>query len=313
MPAPILYADPCFLQHETGDHPESPERLRFLYEFLQTRPVLPRFRLGEFRPASHGQLERVHPPGHIRHVQELALRGGGRLDADTVVSRGSYAAACHAAGAAIAAVDAVLTDDARRALCLIRPPGHHALADRGMGFCLFNNVALAARHALDEHRLQRVLIVDWDVHHGNGTQEIFYETDAVYFFSSHRFPFYPGTGDADETGSGDGVGATFNLPLAFGVSRSEFLTRFQTTLEFAAAKCRPELVLVSAGFDAHQADPIGSLGLETEDFERLTKLAVEIAEAYCGGRLVSLLEGGYNIRALADSVECHMTALAAGA
>jgi acetoin utilization deacetylase AcuC-like enzyme len=179
-----------------------------------------------------------------------------------------------------------------------------------MGFCLFNNVAVAARHALVKHKLNRVLVVDWDVHHGNGTQDIFYDSADAWFFSVHRSPFYPGTGAADETGRGPGLGTKFNLPLKFGTTRKAFREQFQTTLEQAANKCRPELVLISAGFDAHAADPIGSLGLETEDFEPLTKLVVQVAEQYCQGKIVSLLEGGYNVEKLAECVECHMDALA---
>jgi len=178
-----------------------------------------------------------------------------------------------------------------------------------MGFCLFNNVAVAAAHAMAEHEISRVLIIDWDVHHGNGTQAIFYDSARVVFFSVHRHPFYPGTGADNEIGTGDGLGTTFNLPLRFGISRREYIERFESMLHDAAARCRPELVLVSAGFDAHAADPIGSLGLETEDFETLSRDVLAVADQYCRGRLVSLLEGGYNLTALAESVECHVRTL----
>jgi acetoin utilization deacetylase AcuC-like enzyme len=181
-----------------------------------------------------------------------------------------------------------------------------------MGFCLFNNVALAAAHAVQKHELGRVLVVDFDVHHGNGTQDIFYESPAVYFFSIHRYPFYPGTGAAHETGTGAGLGTKFNVPVPFGTARKTYLEQFQTTLEQAATRARPELILISAGFDAHRADPVGSLGLETEDFEPLTRLVVEAADQFCQGRIVSVLEGGYNVHALAESVECHMRALLPG-
>lgn len=308
--APRLYADPVFLEHQTGDHPESPERLRHLYTWLAPRPVHKRYVAGECPPADRAQLERVHDPAYIDHLRDYAARGGGRIEADTVVSRRSFEAASKAAGSAVAAVDAVLAGEASRGVCLVRPPGHHALVNAPMGFCLFNNVAIAARHALVKHRLQRILIVDWDVHHGNGTQDIFYDSGDAWFFSVHRSPFYPGTGAADETGRGKGLGTKFNLPLKFGTTRKSFREQFQTTLEQAATKCRPELVLISAGFDAHAADPIGSLGLETEDFEPLTKLVVQIADQYCQGKIVSLLEGGYNIEKLAECVECHLEALA---
>jgi acetoin utilization deacetylase AcuC-like enzyme len=175
-----------------------------------------------------------------------------------------------------------------------------------MGFCLFNNIAVAAAHARVAHGLERVLIVDWDVHHGNGTQDIFYEDGAVHFLSLHRYPFYPGTGAADETGSGRGLGTTLNFPLAFGISRREYISAFATALEEAAGRCRPELILLSAGFDAHAADPVGSLGLESEDFGELTQLIVAAARQYCGGKLVSLLEGGYNVEKLGESVSIHL-------
>jgi acetoin utilization deacetylase AcuC-like enzyme len=308
--APRLYADPVFLEHQTGDHPESPERLRHLYGWLKERPVFQRYRAAEFAAADRAQLERAHDPAYIDQIQQYAERGGGRIETDTVMSRRSFEVAAKAAGAAVAAVDSVVTGEAPRAICLIRPPGHHALVGAPMGFCLFNNVAVAARQALVKHKLERLLIVDWDVHHGNGTQDIFYDAPDAWFFSVHRSPFYPGTGAANETGRGPGLGTKFNLPLRFGVSRREFRERFQTMLEQAAAKCRPELILLSAGFDAHAADPVGSLGLETEDFEPLTHQVAQVADQYCHGRIVSVLEGGYNVKKLAECVECHMQALA---
>jgi acetoin utilization deacetylase AcuC-like enzyme len=251
----------------------------------------------------------VHERAYIESIQRFCTAGGGRIEADTVISARSYEVACLAAGTALAAVDAVLTGLAPRAFCLTRPPGHHALPARAMGFCLFNNVALAAAHAVQNHHRERVLVVDFDVHHGNGTQDMFYDSPSVYFLSIHRYPFYPGTGAAHETGTREGLGTKFNVPVRFGTARKTYLEQFQTTLEKATTRCQPELILISAGFDAHQADPVGSLGLETEDFEPLTRLVVEAADQYCGGRVVSVLEGGYNVHALAESVECHMKAL----
>ena len=179
-----------------------------------------------------------------------------------------------------------------------------------MGFCLLNNVAVAAAHARAEHRLDRILIVDFDVHHGNGTQDVFYRDGQVYFFSSHRFPFYPGTGDEDETGAGPGLGAIFNLPVEFGTPRADFLKAFESVLSDAASRCRPQLVLLSAGFDAHREDPIGSLGLENDDFGKLSRLVCDVADAHSQGRLVSLLEGGYNVDRLAECVDLHAGELA---
>jgi acetoin utilization deacetylase AcuC-like enzyme len=305
----ILYSDPCFLQHETGRHPESPERLRRVYAHLAATHLDRRFDKGTVRPATLEQLSRVHDPRYIWQVEQCASGGGGRVEADTVMSRDSYDAAVRAAGAAVAAVDEVVSGAHRRALCLVRPPGHHALYDAPMGFCLFNNVAVAARHAVEGLQLSRVLIVDWDVHHGNGTQDAFYSDGRVHFFSVHRFPFYPGTGDTDETGTGRGLGAISNLPLPFGIPRREFRERFHTALAQAVRRAEPELILISAGFDAHRADPIGSLGLETEDFADLTQMVCACSEQYCGGKIVSLLEGGYDLQALAESVQAHVEVL----
>jgi acetoin utilization deacetylase AcuC-like enzyme len=308
----LLFSDRLFLEHVTGGHPECPERLTSILGTIEWEGAWQRqYQRGAIRKAEQAELKRVHTPDYIRSVEDFARNGGGHLDADTIVSPRSYDVAIHAAGAACAAVDGVLGGGHRRAVCLIRPPGHHSLPDRAMGFCLFNNVAVAARHAQAKHGLKRVLIVDWDVHHGNGTQDIFYEDPDVFFFSAHRYPFYPGTGSADETGSGKGLGTTFNLPLQFGITRAAYCQQFEAMLREAATNCRPELVLISAGFDAHSDDPIGSLGLESEDFARLTDMVSAVASDYCGGKIVSLLEGGYNLRALAESVAFHMQALVA--
>lgn len=305
----ILYSDPRFQEHLTGRHPESPQRLVAVLDRLNKQQLVGRCTKGEFNFATAEQLQRVHTAPHVQRVEKFVADGGGRIEQDTVCSPKSYDAARLAAGAAVAAVDAVMKGTDKTALCLVRPPGHHALPNAPMGFCLFNNVAVAARHAIAAHQLKRVLIVDWDVHHGNGTQDTFYKDEQVYFFSSHRFPFYPGSGDTDETGAGPGVGTKFNLPLPYGIARKEFLTRFENKLTDAAKKCQPELVLLSAGFDAHHEDPVGSLSLESEDFAQLTDLVRQVAKTYCGGKLVSLLEGGYNTARLAESVEIHLEGL----
>jgi len=307
----LLYTDPLFLQHETGAHPEQPDRLRAITARLQKTGLIELCTLGIYQPLTEAEVTSLHTPDVVERVKRVVQRGGGRIDADTVVSPASFTVGLAASGACCSGVDAVLRGEDRNALCLVRPPGHHATPTRSMGFCLFNNVALAAHRASKGHGLNRVLIVDWDVHHGNGTQDIFYEDPTVMFFSVHRYGhgFYPGTGASDETGTGPGLGWTLNTPLVYGISRQQYRDAFRSTLEKAAERAKPELVLLSAGFDAHARDPIGSLGLEVEDFAWLTQQVKEVARTHAGGRLVSCLEGGYNLEGLAQSVEVHLSEL----
>jgi len=305
----LLYNDSCFLKHETGAHPERADRLRSIAERLAHSGLDRKCQRPAWGPASRQQLARIHWPRYIDEVWALAKSGGGELDADTVVSPASYEVALQAAGAVCDAVRRVVRGEDTTALCLVRPPGHHALAGRAMGFCLFNNVAVAARMATEELGLDRVLIVDWDVHHGNGTQAAFWEDPRVGFLSIHRWPFYPGTGLEDETGGGPGLGYTVNLPVPYGTPRADYLARFTLALERFADRLKPRLVLVSAGFDAHRLDPVGDLGLDTEDFATLTSRVLDVAEAHAAGRLVSVLEGGYHLEATAQSVEAHLAEL----
>ncbi len=306
---PLLFTDRRFLDHQTGCHPEAPARLQAVHEMLAASEAASRFASGDIRPATDEELSRVHTREHVAEIDRFAAAGGGKIEVDTVLCPASAEVARLAAGTACAAVDAVLTSEHTRAMVLARPPGHHALPDAPMGFCLFNNIAVAAAHARAAHGLDRVLIVDWDVHHGNGTQDAFYDDGQVTFFSSHRYPFYPGTGSTHETGTGKGLGTTFNLTLPFGISRKDFKSRFAAKLADAAEHSRPQLVLISAGFDAHVADPVGSLSLESEDFADLTRFVLDVANTHCGGKVVSLLEGGYNPAMLAESVEVHLESL----
>jgi acetoin utilization deacetylase AcuC-like enzyme len=305
----LLYYDPIFLEHDTGRHPENAGRLRAVIKHLDESGLSSRCERVAWEPISIERLCRVHSAQHVDAVKALAKQGGGQIEADTVMSPKSYDVALMAAGAVCDAVTRVVRGDQRRALCLVRPPGHHALAGNPMGFCLFNNVATGARLAIDEFELQRVLIVDWDVHHGNGTQAIFWEDPQVGFFSAHRYPFYPGTGAADETGAGAGLGTTSNLPIRFGISREDYIAGVRAQLETFADRIKPQLVIVSAGFDSHRVDPIGSLGLESEDFVPLTQLVLEIAKTHAEGRVVSVLEGGYNPAALTECVAVHLEKL----
>jgi acetoin utilization deacetylase AcuC-like enzyme len=307
----LLYYDPIFMEHLTVEHPERPARVLSVVRRLNFTGLDSACSRRSWEPASADRLRYVHSADHVESVRGMAEAGGGYLDADTVVSRRSYEVARMAAGAVCDAVNRVIAGECRTAFCLVRPPGHHATADLAMGFCLFNNIAIGARTAIREHGLERVLIVDFDVHHGNGTQAIFWEDPQVGFFSMHRSSFYPGTGHAEETGAGPGVGTTLNVPVAFGTPADAQLDLFSQSLQRFAAQIRPQLVMISAGFDAHRDDPIGSLGLVSEDFRKLTRIILGIADQYSGGRVVSVLEGGYHAEALADCVEAHLEELLA--
>lgn len=306
----LLYSSPVFLEHDTGSHPETAERLRAIERRLQADGLLDRVEHGDFQPVEPKQLDAIHSAHVVERARIVAELGGGHLEEDTVVCPASFRVGLAAAGACTAAVDAVMSGASRTALCLTRPPGHHATPTKSMGFCLFNNIALAAKRARNQHRMNRVLIVDWDVHHGNGTQDIFYEDPSVFFLSLHRygFGFYPGTGAAEEIGRGAGRGSTLNVPVTYGSSRAKYHDKFNAALD-RAAEFRPELVLISAGFDAHRLDPIGELGLEVEDFVTLTRRVLEVARTHASGRVVSCLEGGYHWEATAESVSAHLKTL----
>ena len=305
----ILYTSPVFLEHDTGAHPERALRLATISRHLEAEGLLAKCRQPRWKPGTRAQIGRLHRDTWFDELQAYAEAGGGRIEADTVVSERSFDAATLAAGAVCDAVGRVLKGEDQTALCLVRPPGHHAVPKGAMGFCLFNNIAIGAKEAIAAHGLDRVLIVDWDVHHGNGTQDMFWTDEQVGFLSIHRWPFYPGSGSERETGVGPGLGYTRNLPVEYGTSRHDYLSYFENELADFAAKVKPQLVLLSAGFDAHRQDPIGSLQLETEDFADLTRILKQIAAAHCGGKLVSVLEGGYHPDRLAESVGLHLQGL----
>ena len=302
----LLYWDARFLEHDTGDHPECRERVLLAAQHLDSLMEGPAPLSWE--PATTAQVTRVHASTYLDQLHRFAVHGG-RIEHDTVVSRRSVDVALLAAGAACDAVRRVVAGEDHTAFCLTRPPGHHALPTAAMGFCLVNTVAVAARAAIQDLDIDRVLIVDWDVHHGNGTQATFWNDPQVGFLSIHRWPFYPGTGSSDETGAGPGLGTTRNVPVEFGTPRDEYLSRFAEGLHASARQLRPELILVSAGFDSHKRDPIGSLGLESEDFGSLTSLVRDVAATYAEDRIVSILEGGYDATALAESVAIHIATL----
>jgi acetoin utilization deacetylase AcuC-like enzyme len=294
--------DPIYLEHDLRGHPENQQRLKTILRVLEESGMLSRLVSIPAIPVSLERLERVHSPQYVEQVQRLAQRGGGHLDMDTYVRSSSYEAALMAAGGLVEATRAVLDGEVDNAFGLVRPPGHHALRNRGMGFCLFNNVAVAARYALAERGLERVLIVDFDVHHGNGTQDEFEADPAVLYVSTHQYPHYPGTGYFSETGRGAGMGSIVNVPLSGGVGDSGFARIFHEVVGPAAWRFQPQLILVSAGYDAHWDDPLASLQLSIGGYTAIAQLLKDLAQELCGGRLVFTLEGGYHLQALAYSI-----------
>lgn len=310
----LLYTHPLFREHKTGAHPEKPLRLEKIETQLNDSGLAKRCqRVAEWSPASRERILRNHTAEHLDYVKHFVDEGGGQIESDTIVSEKSYDASVLAAGAVCDAVEKVVGGKASNALCLVRPPGHHAVRKSAMGFCLFNSIAIAAHMAVAELKLDRVLVIDWDVHHGNGTQDSFYEDGRVGFFSIHRYPFYPGSGAADETGKGRGLGMIRNLPIKFGTSRNDIHAQFEKELTDFASRVKPQLILLSAGFDAHRQDPIGSIGLESQDFSRWSDVVLGIAKEHCDRKLVSTLEGGYNVDRLAESVGLHVERLLAHA
>ena len=309
MTTALVY-DPAFLQHETGHHPENPERLKVIISALKQDGALwAKLQHLAPRQVSDEDIMRCHSYRLIDQIRSLCERGVPFVDLDTAICAQSFEIARLAAGAATVAVDEVF-NDASNAIALVRPPGHHASSNRAMGFCLFNNVAIAARYAQVHYGADRVLIIDWDVHHGNGTQEIFYRDPSVFYFSTHQYPYYPGTGAAGERGLDKGEGTTLNIPLSEGTSAIAHREAFGDALKAIEKAFPPDLIIISAGFDSRRGDPLGGLMLEDSDFEEMTKRVMDMADRDGRGRVVSVLEGGYNLDTLGEAVRTHVAALA---
>ena len=299
--------DPIYLKHDTGEHVENARRLPAIMSHLDETGLLPQLTLIKPRLATVEELSLVHHEPHISRVQQTVHSGSCWLDMDTVASPGSYDAALYAAGGAIKATEAVINGELNSAFALVRPPGHHATASRAMGFCLFNNVAIAAKHVLAE--CERILIIDFDVHHGNGTQEAFYDNPQVLYISTHQYPHYPGTGSTDENGSRTAKGTTVNIPLPAGSGDEEYQQVFAQIVVPAARRFKPQLIMVSAGYDTHWADELSMMQVSVTGFAQTVKTIKELADELCGGRLVFSLEGGYNLTALAASVRATFDVL----
>jgi acetoin utilization deacetylase AcuC-like enzyme len=306
-----LLLDSVYKQHLTGSgHPERPERLDAVAGGLEREGLVRDAVRLPPRRATEDEIAMAHAREYIAVVRRDIARGAHDLSTgDTSVSPKSLDVALEAAGGVLNAVDAVVGGRVKNAFCAVRPPGHHATAVRGMGFCVFNNIAVAARYAQKKHGLKRVMIADWDVHHGNGTQDIFYTDGSVFFFSTHQSPWYPGTGAPEETGESAGKGKTMNCPFASGSGRKEVVGAVRERLMPAMKSFEPELVLISAGFDSRIGDPLGQFRLTDEDFADLTRMLMDVADEHAGGRVVSVLEGGYSLEGLAAGVASHVKTL----
>jgi len=288
---------PIYLKHDTGNHPENAQRLEAIISHLEKTGIIKQLIPVEPRPATVEELALVHEKQYIAHIKEVGMRGGGWLDPDTAMSPGSYDAALYAAGGTIKAAEAVINGELNSAFALVRPPGHHATSRSAMGFCIFNNIAIAAKYALSKHKLEKILIIDFDVHHGNGTQEAFYDNPQVLYISTHQYPHYPGTGSIEETGSGAARGTKVNIPLPAGSGDAEYQQAFE------------QLILVSAGYDLHWSDQLAMMRVTTTGFAQMTKIIKALADELCGGKMVFGLEGGYNLTALATSVKATFDVL----
>ena len=304
-----LVYDPIYLKHDTGAHVENYQRLVATMEVLKESGTLEKVTGISPRAANIGELSLVHSDQHIDRVESYSTRGGGWLDGDTVTSPDSYTVALYAAGGALRGLDAVITGEVDHVFSLIRPPGHHATPNQAMGFCLFNNIAIAAKYAIQNYGLERILIADFDVHHGNGTEEIFYGDPGVLYFSSHQYPHYPGTGYINDDGYGEGKGTTVNIPLPAFCGDAEYHRTYEEILIPVARRFQPQLILVSAGYDVHWADQLSAMQLTVAGFADIVRIIKEAADELCQGKLLISLEGGYDFKALSFSIRATLEVL----
>jgi acetoin utilization deacetylase AcuC-like enzyme len=303
-----ICTDDIFLQHDTGlGHPESKERLVSILSLLNSKSYFKDLKKYIPIPAIDKILEQVHSKEHINRIKSVSGKKG-YLDGDTPFSEKSSEAAFMSAGSGIVLADKIIEGSIKNGMAIVRPPGHHAEKDSPMGFCFFNNIAVTAKY-LQSKGVQKIAILDWDVHHGNGTEEIFYDDETVLFISTHQYPFYPGTGSAESTGHGKGKGYTLNIPFAKGSEDAQYISAFRESILPRIDKFQPEFILISAGFDAHKNDPLAGMELRTTAFEEFTRMIKKSADDFCGGKIISFLEGGYNLHALAESVEVHVAVL----
>ena len=303
--------DEAFLSHHTGaGHPECAERLSATIAHLDTLPLYDELKLLDALPVEQALIETSHSPAYLDRARQTCVGGNAFLDSmDTAISEESYDIALKAAGAAVALADGVINGEISNGFALVRPPGHHAEQEQAMGFCILNNVAILARYLQARHDLDKVMILDWDVHHGNGTQHTFEEDPSVLFASTHQYPFYPGTGAWSETGTGRGRGATVNCPMRAGSDDEDYEAAFMEKILPAMDRFKPEFIIISAGFDAHRDDPLGDVNLSTGFYGWMTDRIMEMADKHAGGRIVSVLEGGYNLAMLPLCIEEHLKAL----
>jgi len=304
-----LTYDPVYLKHDTGTHSEHAGRLKSILSAIQQSHLDSALTRIAPRPATLDEVTLVHSKNHVHYIRDVASNGGGYIDSDTVISADSYEAALYAAGGAIRSAEEVIEGHVDCAFALVRPPGHHATFNRAMGFCLFNNIAIATRYLQRRYQIRRIAIIDFDVHHGNGTQSAFYTDSGVLYVSTHQYPLFPGTGQIDETGSGPAYGTNINIPLPPGCGDNEYLQVFETIIEPALTRYKPEIILVSAGYDSHWADELASMQCSIKGFIKITSIIKNLAAELCQNRVVFILEGGYHLAALAASVTATLEVL----